>query len=181
MQMSKTIKIVGLLLLVLCIIGFTKFKPENCYSDYIFPVLMEIPFVGFVVNYNFLPEDYYTPLVKFPLDQGECIGTFKCKHKGRYQMRIKNIHESSSWESGVSVSGQIEFGDGKTGIVFYTPDSRKFVCYYGCDYHYTCFLVPEDVPLNTQVFIRVRFSGDVANLLKINPDAMFELAKGFDK
>ncbi len=181
MQMSKTIKIMSLLFLVFGLIGCMIFKPKNCYSDYIFPILMEIPFVNFIVNYNFLPADYYNPLVEFPLDQGDYIGTFICKYKGRYQMKIKNIKETSFRESGVSVSGHIEFDDGEPCFVFSKQDSRKFACKGGYNYHYTHFFVPEDVPLNTKVQIKIQFSGDVINLLKINPNAMFELAKCFDK
>ncbi len=185
MQMSKTkkIKIISLLVLTLGVVFLvTVLKSKNCYSDHIFPILTEIPFVDFIVYYNFLPKDYYSPLVECSLDQGDVIGNFKCKYKGRYQMRIKNIKGCSSWEgSGVLASGQIQFGNGSSNFIFHSSGTRRFACKEGFNYQYTHFFVPKDVPLNTEVRIKITFSGDIENLLETNPDAVFELAKCFDK
>ncbi len=180
MQMSKRTTIT-VLATALFITGLVVFKPENCYSDYIFPVLKKIPLVGFLVAYNFPPKGYHSSMVLLPIDRSIGIGKFRCKYEGRYQMRIKNINSNSLWHSGVGISGQISYSNGDSCFTFSESDSQLLVCSEGYNYHYTPFFAPDDVPLNVDLVLKVQFSGEVKRLLEINPNAVFELYKYPDK
>ncbi len=181
MQVPEKTKIkifIFALLLLICVIIF---KQTDCYSNYVFPVLKKIPLVGLLTAYNFPPSDYYDSMVLLPIDQGEMLSTFRCKYEGRYQMRIKNVQFNSFRYSGVSVCGEIDSMDGNSFLRFNDANSELFICDDGYNYHYTHFFVPEEVPLNTPLRIKIHFSGEIDRLLKMNPNAMFELLKWSDK
>ncbi len=183
MQMSKKTKIMIFTFMLLILIGFIIFKPKDCYSAYVYPILAKIPQVGYLTTYNFPPEDYYTPIVSLPINQGEQIVKIKFKYKGRYDLWITNIHSNSPWNSGICVRGQIVHQNGELYFDFRNEDVKL----YGYEHHginkYFCdgFLTPKDVPLNTEVLLKVRFGGNIWKLLSNNPKAEFELIKRFDK
>ena len=189
MSQKKLIFIMFIILSLTATLGFIfirKQQMERLYSSHIFPMLLEIPILGAVVYYNFLPSDYYSPLVQFPLEEGEKNLKFSCKYKGRHLIRIKYISSDLLYNSGVRLTGKIARTNGMSCVEFDVPDSRLFVRYgdgdrYRYNYHYVVFRAPYDVPLDEPLVLKIKCSGDVENLLRVNPDSMIELAKDFDK
>ena len=79
------------LIAIFALIFVRKQHVERLYSSCVFPILRQIPIVGALVTYNFLASDYCSPLVEFPVEEGEKTLKFVCKYSGRYRIRIKYI------------------------------------------------------------------------------------------
>ncbi len=165
-------------MLGICMAGFLIFK-QATYCFYDISGQKQISQVCFG-DASFFDENCRVPLLEFPLDLSECVGTFICKHMGDYRMTIKNVEIDSLWDSGVSISAQIESNNGQRKIIFYKPEIMKFNRKDGSGSFYIDFSVPDMIPLNTELLVRVRVSGDVKKFFDINPKVIFRIEKHLD-
>ncbi len=128
-------------------------------------------------NYSLAPvEGCDKPLIEFSLNQYEFTRRFKCQYKGCYQMRIKNVEINSLWEADAFINIQIESASGKQ-IVYYKPEMIKVEYKDGCHYHYIDFTVPDMIPLNKELLLKIQVSGDSKRFFEINPNIHFEIEK----
>ncbi len=144
----------------------------------IFYFILGIFLLGFMVfmSKNHPAVSYYdVPLVEFSLKQQTHIEIFKCECNGDYKIRIKNVKINSMWETDTFINIQIETASGKQ-IVYYRPTSLKVDYKEGPNY-YIDFSVPDMIPLNKELLLKVQILGESKRFFEINPNVHFEIVK----
>jgi hypothetical protein len=172
-------------LAMLCVAAIA-FSLAFARYDKIFDSLKAIPFLGWIIAYNFPPADYYVPCATFQLSEVPCTKLIMCRYKGRYDIHIHNIPTNQFDTSGVSLSVRLTDEDGADVLCVDKCDSGIFAYYnrkgdFGYRYFFLAFNVPDDVPLNKSLCLSVSASGEVEKLLSRCPAAEIEVVKCFDK
>ena len=186
MSKKKSMKVV--VLTILMIVGFEIYLvytmvKEPIYSSYVFPVLSQIPVIGWLVAYNFPPDDFYCPLSVKPLKLGSHELEFSCKYKGRHEIRIQKISDMRFWECNVGMTVTIR---DEVGHVFYESNIANSIILGGAgglnyNYCFGIFYAPDDVPIGSQLTARITCYGEVDELLGEFPEAEIAIVKAFDK
>lgn len=155
----------------------------------VFNIVKSIPCVGWIIEYNFPPQDYYVPIVDIPLSKGVSYAEFVCKYNGRYDIQIANITKDKFYKSGISLKVMVSKAN-KSNVIWSGGDtnSTQFIYYPNENseenefrYWYDAFRVPEKIPLNTKMRLTVICSGDVSAFLTEHKNAHIQVRKVFDK
>lgn len=150
--------------------------------DFIFNIVVRIPIVGWFVAYNIPPSDFYVPLDKTPLRAGISNLLFKCKYRGRHEIRIEGISSTLFWESDIGMDIVIR---GKGGVVLYKNTCPNSDISGGANgkynYCYAIFNAPVEVPLGEDLVADIVCHGEVERLLCRFPKAEIVVTKAFDK
>ena len=150
--------------------------------DALFSLVVRVPLLGWIVAYNVPPDDFYVPLDKMPLRAGSSNLLFKCKYRGRHEIRIEGISSTLFWKSNIGMDIVIR---GKDGIVLYRNACANAEILGGANgnynYCYAIFNAPDDVPLGEDAVANIVCYGEVKNLLLHFPDAEIVVTKVFDK
>lgn len=154
---------------------------------HVFKVLVRIPIVGWLVEYNLPPSDFYVPLDRTALRIGSANLEFACKYRGRHEIQIYGIQAEwnraiSFWESNVGMNVVIRGDDGR---ILYKSEKKNARILGGANgkynYCYAIFNAPDDVPLGTKLIAEITCYGEVNKLLRHFPDAEIVAVKEFDK
>ena len=157
----------------------------HTHWDVAFRYCVKIPIVGWLIEYNFPPVDFYRPLASVPLKSGVVNVSFACKYEGRYELNIAGIATNSLDCSGVRLHWEVV--DASMRRLRGKEGGGSFVLASGRDtktafrYCYDIFFVPRDLPSSTELFATILCSGAVDDLLKQSPMARIEIVKCFDK
>ncbi len=143
--------------------------------------IIALCFLGYTVlrlkNQPLASEEYCDePIMEFSLNQQECLKKFICKDKGNYRIRIKNVKLNSFWETDTFINAQIESAYGKR-IVYYKPTRIKVDHRDDANVLYIDFSVPDMIPINKELLLKIHFSGDAKKFFQINPNVYFEIVK----
>lgn len=175
--MKSNIRYIGFAALAMAISAFALVK-----WDAMFKIVVRIPLLGWLVAYNIPPDDFYRPLNKAPLRAGAIDITFRCKYRGRHEIRIEGIKSTLFWESNIGMNIVIRGNDGN---IFYRNVCANSDILGGANgnynYCYAIFNVPDDVPLGEDIVANIACYGEVENLLLHFPDAEIVVTKVFDK
>ena len=154
---------------------------------HVFKIVVRIPIVGWLVEYNLPPSDFYVPLDRTPLRKGFFSLKFACKYRGRYEIQIAGIQADwnkavSYWNSNVGINVVVRSEDGR---MLYKKEKGNARILRGVNGKnnscYGIFNAPEDVPLETKLTAEIRCYGEVEELLRNFPDAEIIVVKVFDK
>ena len=171
---KKGITLIFLLLLALLYAALN-------WSD-VFRVVGRIPIIGWLVEYNIPPDDFYVPLDKTPLRSGYIKLEFTCKYRGRHEIRIQGVNSTLFWESNVGMDVAIRNGNGR---VLYRRDDVNSRIMGGANgnynYCYGIFNAPEDVPLGAKLTADITCYDEVGELQRHFPAAEIVVVKVFDK
>ena len=185
MQASKKI-----IFIVLIILGFSVLAQKVGYC-HIFPVLKEIPLLGFLVEYNFPPIDYYEPTLQIPLKNGDFTAEIVLKYKGGYDVHLINVFTKELEKSEIclefsilNIKGEVLY----TNITNNSPlfpyfDPNKSSEYNKNNYRYQyCRFSTRynKIPIKEKLYIKIKCSGAIEQFLKCHPNACIEIAKSFD-
>ena len=187
MQMQKRNKTYKLMVFVLCgaIIGGAALFARLDSRPVLFNCIKAIPILGWIVEYNFPPVDYYAPLCQFHLLEGSTNVSFVCRYHGRYDVQIANVKNKSMQESGVSVKIEILDSCGRKLFSGEILNSRVLTCGRTDEveyrYQYSAFRVPDEIPIGERLFAVITVGGDVARFLRQHPDTLLQVKKCFDK
>lgn len=150
--------------------------------DAIFKIFVRVPFLGWFIEYNVPPDDFYVPLGKIPLQTGITNLAFTCKYRGRHEIRIQGITSRALWESNVGMNIVVR---GNSGDVFYSNVCTNSLVHGGANgdynYCYAIFRAPDDVPLEEGLIATIVCHGDIENLMRHFPEAEVVVTKVFDK
>lgn len=166
------------------LLAIALFLGVSCYMhwDSAFQFLVRIPAVGWLIEYNFPPSDFYEPLDKTSLQSGSIKLEFTCKYRGRYEIQIRGINSALFWESNVGMNIVIRNRD---GCVLYNRNNNNARILGGADgdynYCYGIFNAPRDLPLGVKLIAEITCYGEVKELLRHFPDAEIVAIKAFDK
>lgn len=174
-----------------CIIGGMVLTSALLYTvlewHHVFKILVRIPIVGWLVEYNLPPTDFYVPLDKTSLRTGFFSLKFVCKYRGRHEIRISGIRTErdkvvSYWNSNVGMNVVVRSEDGRILYQKETANTRILGGSNGrFNYCYGIFNAPQDVPLGAELIADIRCYGAVEELLHNLPDAEIVVVKVFDK
>lgn len=154
---------------------------------HVFKIVVRIPLVGWLVEYNLPPSDFYVPLDRTPLRIGSVSLEFACKYRGRHEIRISGIQVDwnkavSYWNSNVGMNVVVQSEDGR---ILYKREKNNTRILGGangkCNYCYAIFNAPDDVPLGTKLIAEITCYGEVNELLRHFPMAEIVVVKVFDK
>ena len=181
-QMSTTRK---------CVLGSLILTSALLYAvlewSQVFKIVVRIPIVGWLVEYNLPPSDFYVPLDSTPLLTGSVDLKFTCKYRGRHEVQIYGIQADwnkavSFWDSNVGMNVVVRDCDGR---VLYKSEEMNARISGGnngmYNYCYAIFNAPDDVPLGTKLTAEITCYGDVKDLLNHFPGAEIVVKKVFDK
>ena len=151
----------------------------------VFKIVARIPIVGWLVEYNLPPSDFYCSLASVPLRLGRAKVSLVCKYEGRYELNIVGIDTNNLDYSGVRLHWKVDDASGRRlrekdgwgGFVLASGQNAKTAFRY-C---YDIFFVPFDLPSTTELTVTIVCSGAVDALLKQFPAARIEIKKCFDK
>ena len=150
--------------------------------DDVFRVVVRIPLVGWIVEYNFPPSDFYRPLDRTLVKSGKSKLVFICKYRGRHEIRIQGVTSPLFREMNVGMAVVVK---DKAGRILYKnikPSSRILGGSNGVyNYCYGVFDAPLRVPLGQQLTAEIECFGDTAELLREFPSAEIAVTKVFDK
>lgn len=173
----------------LSLIAIALFFGVSCYRhwDSVFQFLVKIPVVGWLMEYNFPPSDFYVPLISVPLKSGRSCSYFTCKYAGRYEMNIAGVDTNSLMHSGVDVHWQVYDksghklrdcgGEGTFALASAHGESENTTFRY-C---YDIFFAPDDLPTKTPMRASIICAGAVDDFVRRFPAARIEVVKCFDK
>lgn len=175
--MKSKARYIGFAALVMAILAFAVVR-----WDAVFKIVVRIPLLGWLVAYNIPPDDFYEPLGKAPLRAGAVDITFRCKYRGRHEIRIEGINSTLLWESNIGMNIVIRGSDGNICYKNVCANSDILGGANGnYNYCYAIFNAPNDVPLGEDVVASIICYGEVKNLLLHFPDAEIVVTKTFDK
>ena len=154
---------------------------------HVFKIVARIPIVGWLVEYNLPPSDFYVPLDRTPLRTGFFSLKFVCKYRGRHEIRISGIQADwnkavSFWESNIGMNVIIRSDDGR---ILYKNEKKSARILGGANgnynYCYAIFNAPDNVPLGRGLIAEITCYGEVEELVKHFPHAEIVVRKVFDK
>ena len=174
-----------------CILGSLILTSALLYAvlewSQVFKIVVRIPIIGWLVEYNLPPSDFYMPLDHAPLRIGSVNLEFMCKYRGRHEIRISGIQADwnkavSFWDSNVGMNVVIRDCDGR---ILYKREEMNARITGGnngvYNYCYGIFNAPEDVPLGTKLIAEIKCYGKIEELLRNFPEAKIVVVKVFDK
>jgi len=168
---------IGIVILLMAVLLFIVQKWHA-----VFKTVVRIPLLGWLVEYNISPSDFYTPLDEVPLQVGSLKLEFICKYRGRHEIQIRGIDSMLLWESNVGMNIVIRNDNGRILYKKATANSQVLggtnAMYNYC---YGIFNVPDDVPLETKIIAEITCYGEVTELLRHFPNAKIVAIKAFDK
>ena len=153
--------------------------------DDVFNVVVRIPIVGWIVEYNFPPSDFYVPLTSIPVCFGSHTLPFMCKYAGRYEIDIIGVDADEMERSGVEMNWHVEdvkgqrLRDGSGGGSFALASGHDMRSEYR--YCYDIFFVPSDLPIKTPLRMSVECAGAIDKFVRRFPQAKIVIVKSFDK
>ena len=167
------------------IIGGTVLFARTDSRSVLFNCIKAIPILGWIVEYNFPPVDYYVPLCQFHLSEGSTNVSFVCRYHGRYDVQIANVKNKSLQENGVSVKIEIFDLRGRRLFSEEISNSRILSCGRSDEveyrYQYSAFRVPDEIPSGELLSAVITVGGDVSRFLRQQPDSLLQVKKCFDK
>ena len=180
--MTATQKSIGFALILTTALLFSVLEWHH-----VFKILVRIPIVGWLVEYNLPPSDFYVPLDRTALRIGSANLEFACKYRGRHEIRISGIQADwnkavSFWDSNVGMNVVIRNCDGR---ILYKREYKNARICGGANgeynYCYGIFNAPDDVPLGKKLIAEITCYGEVGELLRHFPIAEIVVVKVFDK
>ena len=174
-----------------CILGGLILVSALLYAviewHHVFKIVVRIPIVGWLAEYNLPPSDFYVPLDRTPLRTGFFSLKFACKYRGRHEIQIAGIQADwnkavSYWNSNIGMNVVVRSEDGR---ILYKREKKNTRILGGANgeynYCYGIFNAPEDVPLGAKLTADIRCYGKVDELLNNFPNAEIVVRKVFDK
>jgi len=178
--MTLKLKYTGFAALLLSALLFVILEWHN-----VFNIIVRIPIIGWFVEYNFPPSDFYVPIACIPICSNQHKLSFVCKYAGRYELDIVGVDTDEMDHSGVEINWYVEdskgqkLRDGKGCGSFVLASGHELKI--GYRYCYDIFAVPRDLPAKTALWMCIECGGEIEKFTSRFPQARIVVVKCFDK
>ena len=173
--------------MLLCLSALVLFVGHGFIKwDSAFKFLSQVPVIGLVIGYNFLPSDYRSPRIDVPLSKERADVRFSIKYKGRHEVDIVGCNVNPWNQSMLGLKMTVMDAKGKT--LYHSVISNE-VALLSFDEHgerymrfcYAVLDVPKDLPADAPLSFSFSCFGNYEAFRQSNPEARIVLRKVIDK
>lgn len=147
------------------------------------------PINEFIYQLAFTNHKYWEPVVKIPLTNDVLRTAVSHIHRGKYDVNVwipERMKDFTKIKEDIKIKCTFEKNN-ETIFECYSDDSYKHFWTWsrgkdrGSNETYCYYHVPEDVPRNEKLSIKIKVSGDAEKFLHVHTNAYIVFRKGTDK